>query len=240
MIGDVLTRMGHGYPRWGKNYEEYTYPEPENAEQFAHNKLLSHITKEHGVSRFDDEYDIEQAEGRARVAVDAVLLWERVNAELPCMLQTNGDEKLAMIAAQQFSSRTTIPPSPFSLFEMSIPSLKDASWKDVVRLRKDGSLKFLREKIGKSMEKAGSDLELAKSLFDESEMEAIDSIVDKGRPRVIRVAIESILANLPGMVVNPFSVFFGLRDTASACKKHRDLGWLYLLRDIRQTAKPKD
>lgn len=65
---------------------------------------------------------------------------------------------------------------------------------------------------------------------------AIDSIVEKGRPKVKRVAIESILANIPGMAVNPFSIFFGIRDTLSAAKKQKDIVWLYLLRDIKNTA----
>ena len=37
-------------------------------------------------------------------------------------------------------------------------------------------------------------------------------MLERSRPRVKRVAIESILANLPGMAVNPFSLFFGVRD----------------------------
>ncbi len=50
------------------------------------------------------------------------------------------------------------------------------------------------------------------------------------------ILIESILANLPGMAVNPFSLFFGIRDTAAAHKRNQDNGWLYLLRDIKKVA----
>jgi hypothetical protein len=67
---------------------------------------------------------------------------------------------------------------------------------------------------------------------------AIDAIVEKNRPRLGRVAIESILSNLPG-IGNSIGAFFGVRDVASAYKQKRDLGWLYLLRDIRQAASPK-
>lgn len=228
-----------GYPRWGDNYENYTYPEPENAEQYAHNCLLEKIAQEHGVIRFDDGYDVEQAEGRARIAVDAVTLWEGVNTELPCMLQANQDEKAAMTAAKQFTLGASIQDASFSLFEIAIPSLLDVTWKEVVQLRKNGSLKSLRDKIAQSVACAGADLETAKSLFDRSEQEAIDAMLESARPRVKRVAIESILANLPGMVVNPFSLFFGIRDTATAHKKNQENGWLYLLRDIKKTAGAK-
>jgi hypothetical protein len=238
LTDDLVTLKGHTYPRWGKQHENYTYPEPENAEEFAHNRLLEHIAQEHGVSRFNDGWEIEQAEGRARVATDAILLWERVNAELPCMLQTNSDEKLAMTAAQQFSDGLTLPGTPFSLFEATIPSLAQVSWTEVVRLRKQGSLELLRQKIGQAVESAGTDLELAKSLFNKAETQAIEAIVDTNRPRVKRIAIESILSNLPGLPINPFSVLFGLRDTAKSYTRNKDFGWLYLLRDIRRSATP--
>ena len=61
-------------------------------------------------------------------------------------------------------------------------------------------------------------------------------MLERSRPRVKRVAIESILANLPGMAVNPFSLFFGVRDTAEAYKRNQENGWLYLLRDIKRVA----
>lgn len=239
ITGDWRSQAQRGYPRWGDNYENYTYPEPENAEQFAHNHLLGLIAQEHGVTRIDDGYFVEQAEGRARVAVDAVALWEGVNSELPCMLQANRDEKAAMTAAKQFASGSSIQDTPFRLFEVAIPSLRDVSWGDMVKFRKNGSLKSLRTKIAQAVANAGSDLELAKSLFDDSERQAIDDMVEKSRPRVKRVAIESILANLPGMVVNPFSVIFGIRDTAAAFKGSQDNGWLYLLRDIKMSANAK-
>ena len=230
--GDYRSRLERGYPRWGSDHENYTYPEPENAEQYAHNHLLGLIAQEHSVARFDDGYDIEQAEGRARVAVDAVRLWEGVNNEMPCMLQANLDEKAAMTAAMQFAGSGP-QAAPFNLFEIAIPSLRDVAWGDVVKFRKNDSLKSLRSEIAQSLVSAGSNLEAAKALFDEAERTAIDVMVENSRPRVKRVAIESVLANLPGLPVNPFSVFFGIRDTTAAYKRNRDHGWFYLLRDIK-------
>lgn len=240
ITGDLLRQAQRGYPRWGENDDNYTYPEPENAEQYAHNYLLQLIAQEHGVTQFEDGYDVEQAEGRARVAVDAVALWEGVNVELPCMLQVNRDEKAAMTAAKQFVLGFGIEDAPFRLFEVAIPSLRDVTWSDVVQFQKNGSIKSLRNKIAHSVASAGANLEAAKSLFDRSEREAIDTMLEGSRPRVKRVAIESILANLPGMAVNPFSLFFGIRDTAAAHKKNKENGWLYLLRDIKRAAGEKE
>jgi len=239
ITGDLRSQAQRGYPRWGDNYENYTYPEPENAEQYAHNHLLGLIAKEHGVKQFDDGYDIEQAEGRARSAVDAVALWEGVNAELPCMFQANKDEKSAMTSAKQFVLGSSIQDAPFSLFEAALPSLLDVTWSEVVQFRKNGSLRSLRDKIAQSVASAGANLEEAKSLFGRSEQDAIDEILENSRPRVKRVAIEAILANLPGMAVNPFGLFFGFRDTAAAHKRNQENGWLYLLRDIKKVTGEK-
>lgn len=81
---------------------------------------------------------------------------------------------------------------------------------------------------------ADGDLNQAKVLFYQSERDAVNSIIDSSRPNTIRVAIESILANIPGVEVNPFGVFLGLRDTAKSIKKGNEHGWLYLLRDIKK------
>lgn len=232
-VGDVLARMGQGYPRWGQQCENYTYPSPENGEQFAHNQLLAHIANAHGLKKFEDEYEIQQAEGRARVAIDAVSLWERVNSELPCMLQTNGDEKIAMLSAQQYADSSPNPASPLSIFSAEIPSLRNVTWEQIVQFRKNGNLKSLREKFATSFELGAGDLEKSRFIFDQSERDAIESIVVGGRPNFKKVAIEAILANIPGFTFNPFSVFFGFRDTTKAYKKNVEHGWLYLLRDVR-------
>ena len=236
VIGDVLDPSRHQYPRWGDKDENYTYPDPENAEQYAHNRLLQSIEAELAVARFENGHDVQRAEGRARVAVDAVLLWERVNAEVECMLQAGQDERLAMIASQQFSSGSNQSPTPFTLFETAIPSLSNVSWREIARLRRNRGLDSLKEKIADAVRQAATDLNAAKKLFDNLEKNTIDNILEMGRPKVKKVAIESILANIPGMVVNPFSIFLGIRDTFQADKKRKDLSWLYLLRDIRNAA----
>ena len=73
VIGNVLVRLPSGYPRWGNDYANYDYPEPADAFEFAHNALLRRIESDQGVTRFVNGYDIQQAEGRARGAVDTRL-----------------------------------------------------------------------------------------------------------------------------------------------------------------------
>jgi hypothetical protein len=235
VIGDLMTRSGPGYPRWGKDYENYTYPDPENGAQYAHNMLLEHLATERGLARFNDGYDVQMAEGAAGSAVDAVLLWERVNAEMPCVLQTNACERIALTSAQAFSAGSDVSSGPFKLFNAEIPSLRHVSWSQIVAFRKDGSLRSLREKFSSSFEAAGGDAEQTAVLFDQSEQDALDAIVDGSRTNTKQVVIESIVANVPGLPVNPVSVMLGLRDAVRSYKKNSHHGWLYLLRDIRKS-----
>jgi hypothetical protein len=209
-LGDFIKEGPRGYPRWGKEQEHYDYPEPEDAEQYAHNQLLRFIEAERGVP--DLGWDIESAEGRARVAVDAVLLWQRVNGELPCMLQAREDEKVAMAAVQEFQSKGSEPVSPVRLLELAIPSLTEVSWDEVLKLRDSRNVSLLRDKIKEAIDQAGTDLDRAKKILDDFERDAVESIVELGRPNVKKVAIESVLSNIPGALVNPYSVFAGARD----------------------------
>ena len=79
------------------------------------------------------------------------------------------------------------------------------------------------------------DAEQAAVLFDQSEQDALDAIVDGSRTNTKQVVIESIVANVPGLPVNPVSVMLGLRDAVRSYKKNSHHGWLYLLRDIRKS-----
>jgi hypothetical protein len=235
VIEHVRKTAPPGYPRWGDKYQNYTYPDPENAEEYAHNQLLAQIASEYGVEQFTG-LDVEQAEGRARVAVDAVRLWDHVNHEFPCMLQANPDEKLAMTSAQRFAAQAEQAPTPVRLFELAIPSLSSVPWHRIIEFRRNHSLGTLRLTIAKAVERAGESVDDAKQAFDEVEKGVMNDIVESARPKVKKVAVEALLANIPGLPVNPASVYFGLRDSVSVAKRDKNLGWLYLLRDIRAAA----
>lgn len=234
VTGGLIEQGSRGYPRWGDQWENYHYPEPETPEEFAHNSLLDLIAEELGVKQFEDGYDIQQAEGRARVAVDAVKLWEGVNAEIPCMLQASPDERAAMEAARSFGSPSVITDTSLTLLELALPSLRDVPWSEVVRFSQNRSIRSLRQNISRCAEESGSDIDKARQSFCNLEAEVIDSIIDGSRPRTKRVAFEAVLANIPGLPVNPFSLFLGARDTKHEHQRQRESGWFYLLRDIRR------
>lgn len=218
ITGGFLAEASKGYPRWGPNYANYTYPEPQTSAEFAHNVLLAKIAEEHGLPNFVNGYDIEQAEGRARAAVDAVELWERLNVEMPCMLQANSDERTAMVAAHQFGAIAQADDTPVRLLEATIPSLRNVSWSAVVKLRKNSAFDSLRRQISTAAESAGGDFEKAKRSFSTLAVETTELVLDGARPRPKRVAFEAFLANLPGFTFNPFSLFLGARDAI----RHRE------------------
>lgn len=63
ITGGLREEASRGYPRWGDNLENYTYPDPESATQFAHNELLAAIANEKGVDRFTDGYRFSSPKG---------------------------------------------------------------------------------------------------------------------------------------------------------------------------------
>ena len=82
-----------------------------------------------------------------------------VNQELECMLQDNEDEKLAMRAIGDFDQPKNRPPlEAFQLFEVSIPSLANTPWKDVVRIRRQGRFDSLRDRLVRILQSVTSDL----------------------------------------------------------------------------------
>lgn len=225
-------RWGLGYPRWGKNFEQYTYPEPENAEQYAHNVLLKKIEKEWGLDGRVDEH----AEGRARIATGAVNLWQMINTDLPCMLQANDDEKLAMSAAASFySSNQSTKPDIYELFSLSVPEMTAVSWGDVIRLKREGKFDQLRAKLKEISQSVNGDISEARSELIRQEQRATEEILEKYRPNVKKVVAESLWANIPNIpFLNPVGAYFGVRDIKLEIDKASSLNWFYLLRDIRK------
>jgi len=239
VIGDRFQESSRGYPRWGERNRNYTYPEPETTQEYAHNHLLGLIEQEHGVQHFKG-WETEQAEGRARVAVDAVSLWERVNQSTSCMLQAGADEREAMIAMRTFRSGADTPVDPVRLLEVSIPSLTDVSWEKIVALNNSKDLDLLKTKMSEAAELAGSDFSRAQALLKRFEHDAIESILNFARPNVKKIAIESSIANIPMGLANPYSLYVAARDTASTTRRHAEVGWLYMLRDICHAGDRKD
>lgn len=225
-----------GYPRWGKDCENFTYPDPENAEQYAHNTLLEYIMKEAGIQA-PDGYGMQQIEGRARVAVDAVKLWSYVNTELPCIMQAGNDEKIAISSSHKFNRETSVKIEPFKVLEMSIPSLRKVSWKNIIKLKKEGNFELLRKKISEVSVSCKGDYGNATIALSRCEENTMSEIIERYRPNVKKVAIESTISNIPCIpIINPAGVYLGLKAVKEEYEKASELNWFYLLRDIKQLA----
>jgi len=153
------------------------------------------------------------------------------------MLQSNFDEKIAIQAAATFNSTQHSDDVSVKLYETLIPSLADVEWTETASLRHRGAFRSLRRKIAEASVAGGGELDKARSEFQDFEDETTAEIIDRFRPKMRKVMLESVLANVPGLHVNPFSLFFGARDTYRARADGREHGWFYLLRDIRAAAK---
>lgn len=223
------------YPRWGDQQQNFTYPEPETAEEYAHNALLSHIEDENGhpAGPF-----FELWEGRARVATDAVALWAAVNQEAPCILQATGDEKVAMAAALNFNKEMAPVDQPFRLFELSVPSLAKVPWKEIIGIKRRGNFNALRTMMFNVLTERLGDLDAAQRELARLEEDAAGEIIDAHRPNLKMVAIESVFSNIPNIqcisIVNPFSVFLGIRNVVREVLAKRRTDWFYALHDVKQ------
>jgi hypothetical protein len=229
---EISERNFRGYPRWGQNYEHYDYPHPEDPYEHAHNSLLRHIEREHAVARFTG-YEVELAEGRARVAVDAVWLWSNLNRMFPCMLQADDDEKVAMQAARSFNAAQIAITPAFKLYETIIPSLDKVSWRDLTQLKKSGAFGALKAKITQVLGDAAGDLQAAQEEFRILEDQTTAEIVERFRPKTLKIGIEALLENLPVVPINPIGMYTAIRDFVAERDKARAFNWLYVLRELR-------
>lgn len=220
-----------GYPRWGKDWKNYTYPDPQTAEEYAHNILLKHIKNERGPL---EGIVVEHAEGRARVAVDAVSMWKSVNEEVSCMLQSTSDEKLAMSAASIFGAPPNSPKEAYKLFELSVPSLTCISWKEIIKLKRQGNFARLRNELERITSSSTGNLDHAQRLLAEAETKATEEIIDRFRPNVRVVIAEALWSNIPNIpFLNPVGAYFSGKNVRNEFTKAKGFEWYYLLRDIK-------
>lgn len=219
-----------GYPRWGGG-ENFTYPDPSTPEEYAHNELLRKIGREWGGIPDDG---VEYAEGRARVAVDAVTMWRDVNQEISCSLQASDDERAAMKAVCLFNAPPKSKFMPYKLFEASVPSLKQVPWSEIVRIKKRGNFDNFRSSMRKMVSDCGGDLEYALKRLKSEEEIAFCEIIERYRPAVKPVLAEALWSNVPNIpFVNPVGVYFGWKNVIAEREKAKRFDWCYILRDVR-------
>ena len=225
--------IGRGYPRWGDKLKNYDFPEPETPAELAHNILLRKIEMEFGVNRFAEGYDIEQAEGRARFAVDSIDLWKAINDEIPCILQARSDEADVMNVFRSFDRKEELS-SSFTLFQAVVPSLRHLSWKSVIDMRRKNKFNPFREKLERVFRSAEEDLTVSLQSLREAEKEVVEEIVERSRPAPGMALIEGVLGNLPTPGINPFSIVFSLKAFARAVQNSERFEWFYMMRDLRE------
>jgi len=221
-----------GYPRWGEETTEYHYPNPQSPSEMAHNALLKRIEGEHGVVSFEDGYAIEQAEGRARVAVDAVSLWREVANQLPCVLNATPDEEVAIKVFRE-SHVDTGPLPPGEVLSGSLPNLSLLDWSTILQIKRSDGLAALKKKAKEAIAVSGENLQRARREFEDAERDVYEDIIDRSRPRPGRALIEGVLGNIPMGLLNPFSIAFSWRGFSQQVAAEENYAWVYMLRDIR-------
>ena len=222
-----------GYPRWGTDHVRYDYPDPATPYEAAHNAVLRHLESEVNGGELFAGYDVEQAEGSAKVAADSVELWNFVKQFQDCSLHCDRREKVALGAAASFLIPGGAVGGSKTLFEIVFPDLETLPWRDVVRLRRSGALKRLRSVVAT----ADGDVEFARRSLEAFEDAELEELFEGARPRVLRTSVEAILSNTPiQLLLSPLSVGLGMKAVASEFGRQRRYGWIYLLREARRMA----
>lgn len=256
------TFLNMTYPRWQRNGKVYnTYRHPQNSKEYAHNAIIKKMRqydKRHDNLMYDEDlmlaemfihiedllyneelrYDeaLRSNEGTARVAVNAIKLWEMVNCEITCTLQAGNYEKIAIEAALSFDKKSENKNEAIRLFELSVPSLTTVPWSKIIKLRKNNNILSLRNKLKSITESIPGDLKSAKEELNLLEKQAMNDIFEEYRPDVKKVAIETLIGNIPIAPINPASVFFGGKNIICEWNNKNKYDWFYLLRDIRNVA----
>ncbi|MBU8546353.1 MULTISPECIES: hypothetical protein [Roseomonadaceae] len=227
-----------GYPRWGQNHENYTYPDPETAAEAAHNAVLAHLEVKWNAGQRFTGIGVEYAEGASRNAVDGVLLWDNVKQIVDCSFHSTDYEKIALLAAVNFGL-VALPYEPVQLFTTLLPDLSSVSWRDILALRRRHSLSTLRTVVRDVYDCAAGDLMFAQKSFKALQASVYDEIIDKYRPNLIQAVLEGIASNIPtGMLISPISAALAVKSASIEALKERKYGWVYLLRDAKRLGSP--
>lgn len=219
------------YPRWERDGKLYnTYLRPKTAHEYAYNRIINRLRKQYGYN--DYIYHMEFLEGHALATVKSVKLWEIVNLEIPCMLQTDEYGQIALNATMLYNNLETVEEA-FTLFKLSVPDLTRVPWTKIIELRKKGGFSVLREKLGCILQDSSYNIKNAQRELHTIEQEAINEIIDEYKPKLKRVSIESLVGNIPMPFINPVSILLGAKNIKGEVDKKRKYSWFYLLRDIR-------
>lgn len=232
-----------GYPRWERNGDSYyNYPEPETPQQYAHNELLKHFERMAGVDHIEDGYAVEQVEGSAKVAVDAVRLWALINDRISCTMACSENEHLAVTSMMTFAARNTPKLVETDLVsnvaKLMLPDVSKLGWNEIIAIKKHGEFSTLKSKIEELYEVNCDYVATAQALADEARR-LTRHIAIKAKPKPIRALFDLVATNLPMGPVNPYAIFTGYKKFLNDCQEASEHKWIYTFLDLEERATKK-
>jgi len=119
-----------------------------------------------------------------------------------------------------------------------LPTIDDLSLDEIVELRQHEYFASFRQKTTVLVDAVGTAGDIA-HVIEEEERSDIKILQDMFRPRPLPTLLRAIIGNLPlppPIYVNPVSAYDGVSGVVRNIKAARDLGWLYFVRDIKETS----
>ena len=173
--------------------------------------------------------------------LDVIEIWTKLNLSTPCTFVANASGEAILRAViptppdneefQTFSRIATIP----------IPDFSKLSWDQVLELRNDRYFQNFRSALAALRERiAVADDQQVAEIVTELRSKEMERIVRDSEPAVGTAVIKGILGNLPGLPVNPVSMWSSASEIWDNLQRGRMSGWLYFLLKMENVGRSQE
>ncbi|RYD81417.1 MAG: hypothetical protein EOP84_11030 [Verrucomicrobiaceae bacterium] len=155
-----------------------------------------------------------------------ILYWTR-NFPTHCFVgDPRGEQILKSVAFQPVT--TSEKPQ---WWDVSMPDFEHLTWDDVIELRSSPYLQAFRE-VYAELSMSGRSSDLRQRYHD-----ALGALADEVKPDVRGVTITQILANIPGMFLNPVAIASGADSIGKEMHREAQYGWVFFVRAVDKAKK---
>lgn len=174
----------------------------------------------------------------ARGGIHTVRMWQKILRKGPAALLCTPQEETALRYLGPLKPQTALL-EPHRLGRLLLPDLSGLTWEALARAKTSSHYDALLDQIETCLAEGDGDVALAKERFKRVTDAIADVALERMRPAPWLATLSAALTNAPISPVNPFALIGSARTIWRDYKAQEDLGWFYLLRDLRNTTAPR-
>ena len=243
-MADVAMRMIFDDSDFSKSEEEefksavrwYDYSFPEGSIVKADKvkevkKLCTEIVNEELIKHYgsgaEDDFIAEKVIDSAS---EGILDWMLLLQGEPCaLIGDNLEMNIFKKIATDWSSQNALE-AKTKLLTKKIAPLAWIDWKSILSLRKHSDLVTFRKRLFEiSSDPYIANGEDVLKILDDEYNKGLRELAVKNRKGTSGTIVRSVAANIPGLLVNPYSVYLGIKDSVDAYNDNKKYGWLYYM-----------